>query len=117
MVWIYDENTQEAWRIGYDNILDDLKTRGDINPKETINIYNALESVLNGEDPEDILNSIEFGNVSGYPVDLILKSLKWIWDKKTVIIQHKEEECLYGMDYGKVKEKTNIMKKEQVCKE
>lgn len=93
MVWIYDERTEEAWRIGYDEILNDLREKGKINPEETIKIYDALESVLNGKEPNEILKDTTFNNISGYSVDLLLKSLKWIWG---------QEDCNYPTKMGRM---------------
>lgn len=96
MVWIHDQNDSTLWLISHNQISRDLKEKGEVNPRETIKIIDALERVYNGEDPDDVINSINLNNPVGEPPELLLKVYKWIWG---------QEDCNYP-NYPKDKGRT-----------
>lgn len=48
-------------------------------PEETLKILEALKLVLDGKEPNDILKTTKFNNISGYSTELLLKFYKWLY--------------------------------------
>jgi hypothetical protein len=92
MVWVYSPSELTLWLISHSDILSDLKAKGDINPKETVEIINALERVLNGEEPDDVLRDSRLASPCGEPPEVLLKAYKWIWG---------QEDCNYPEGKGR----------------
>ncbi len=84
MVWIFNPEEKTLWLISHKDIFEDLKRKGDKSPKETLNIINALERVYSGNDPDDILKSVNLQNPGGESPEVLLKSYKWIWGQEDV---------------------------------
>ena len=84
MVWIYNPEEKTLWLISHKDIFEDLKEKGNKNSKETLNIINALERVYNGDDPGDILESVNLQNPGGELPEVLLKAYKWIWGQEDV---------------------------------
>ena len=84
MVWIYNPEEKTLWLISHKDIFEDLKGKGDKNPKETLSIINALERVYSGDDPDDILKSVNLQNPGGELPEVLLKAYKWIWGQEDV---------------------------------
>lgn len=82
MVWIYDPNDSTLWLISHKDIMDDLKEKGDVNPRETIEIINALERVVNGEEPDDFIRDVQLGTPCGESPEALMKAYKWIWGQE-----------------------------------
>jgi len=92
MVWVYNPVDSSLWLISHKDIQEDIKIKGQRDPAGTVKIIDALERVYNGEDPEDILQSIDLPNPEGEPPELILKAYKWIWG---------QEDCNYPEGEGR----------------
>ncbi len=84
MVWIYNPEEKTLWLISHKDIFEDLKEKGDKNPKETLIIIDALERVYKGDDPGDILESVNLQNPGGELPEALLKAYKWIWGQEDV---------------------------------
>lgn len=84
MVWIYDHDKKTLWLVSHKNIFEDLEEKGEKNPKDTIEIINALERVYNGEEPDDVLANVNLENPIGEPLEVLLKAYKWIWGQEDV---------------------------------
>lgn len=84
MVWIYNPEEKTLWLISHKDIFEDLKEKGDKNPKETLVIIDALERVYNGDEPSDILQSVNLQNPGGELPEVLLKAYKWIWGQEDV---------------------------------
>ena len=93
MVWIYDPKDFSLWLISHKNILDDLKIKGEHEPKETIKIIDTLEKVLDGSDPNDITEAGQLTNPIGELPEVLLKAYKWIWG---------QEDCNYPTGKGRL---------------
>ena len=62
----------------HDDVFDDLRLKRAENPAMGRRLHQAIERVYDCEDPDDILP--EYADIKfnvGYPVDLILKVMKW----------------------------------------
>ncbi len=92
MVWVYNPNDSTLWLITHEDIKNDLKGKGKINPEETIKIIDALERVYNGEEPDDVLKTTKLNNPTGEHPELSLKAYKWIWG---------QEDCNYPEGKGR----------------
>jgi len=93
MVWIYNPKDLSLWLISHKDILNDLKMKGEHSPTETIEIINALEKVLHGADPNDIIASTQLTNPIGEIPETLLKAYKWIWG---------QEDCNYPDGKGRL---------------
>lgn len=92
MVWVYNPNDSTLWLISHKDIYNDLKEKGEVNPRETIKIIDALERVFNGEEPGDVLKTARLNNpIREFP-ELLLKAYKWIWG---------QEDCNYPEGKGR----------------
>jgi len=81
MVWVYEGAKGVHWRPSHRQIYSDLEEKITFDKVKGLAVLEALERVYRGEDPEDILTeNRQLGkSLPGLPVDLILKSYKWIW--------------------------------------
>jgi hypothetical protein len=62
----------------HEDIFDDLKRKKAENPLMARKLHSAIGRVYNCEDPDTILREdIDFTFKTGYPIDLILKVIKW----------------------------------------
>lgn len=82
MVWIYNQKDESLWLISHQNILDDLKQKAAVAPKETIQIIDSLRRVYSGEDPDDIMSEKKLTNPCGEIPEVLLKAYKWIWGQE-----------------------------------
>lgn len=92
MVWVYNPNGSALWLISHKDIYKDIEEKGKVNPDETIKIIDALERVFNGEEPDDVLKTIELNRPTGEPPEVLLKAYKWIWG---------QEDCNYPEGEGR----------------
>lgn len=92
MVWVYNPNESILWLISHKDIYNDLEEKGEIDPKETIKIIDALERVFDGEEPDEVLKNSELTISSGEPPEVLLKAYKWIWG---------QEDCNYPEGEGR----------------
>jgi len=93
MVWVHNPKDSSLWLISHKNILDDLKIKGELDPKETIKIIDTLEKVFNGSDPNDIVAAGQLTNPIGELPEVLLKAYKWIWG---------QEDCNYPTGKGRL---------------
>lgn len=84
MVWIYNPNQKTLWLISHKNIIEDLREKGSVDPKETLAIILALEKVYKGKEPDDVLKYTMFKNPAGESPEVLLKAYKWIWGQEDV---------------------------------
>lgn len=84
MVWVYNPIKKTLWLISHKNIWEDLKKKGKVNKKEALNIIDALERVLKGEEPEKVLESTTLNNPIGESPELLFKAYKWIWGQEDI---------------------------------
>jgi len=82
MVWVYNQNNKSLWLITHNDIKNDLKEKGEIDPEETIKIIDALERVYNGEETDEVLKTTKLNKPSGEPPEVLLKAYKWIWGQE-----------------------------------
>ena len=83
-VFILNPVENSLWQITHKQIYQDLEEKGNLNPKETVKIIDALEKVYNGEEPDSFLPSIDLKNPIGENPEAILKAYKWIWGQEDV---------------------------------
>ncbi|MBN1538482.1 MAG: hypothetical protein JW908_17230 [Anaerolineales bacterium] len=84
MVFVFNPIDNTLWLISHKDILNDLITKGNINPNETIKIINALEEVFNGAEPDNVTSKGEIINPIGENPEILLKAYKWIWGQEDI---------------------------------
>jgi hypothetical protein len=85
MVFIFDPSTEELWLISHDEIFADIEAKLKYNRQVGLRIIDALLDVCNGEKPESVLEKYQFNStLTGLPVELLLKTYKWIGGQEDV---------------------------------
>jgi len=66
------------------DIVDDLRSKRKRNPSSSKKLYAAIQQIYNLEEPDTVVKhtKVKFGE--GYPVDLILKVIKWFFIEQDV---------------------------------
>jgi hypothetical protein len=104
MVWIYDEEKSDRWRISHDEIHEDVKLKLKADKRLGSKLVDTMLAVCKGAEPSDIIAQHSFQELlqlPGLPVDLILKAYKWIWG---------QEDCNYPTGEGRWKSMDWILK-------
>lgn len=104
MVWIYDEEGQDRWRISHQEIYDDLELKLTSNAPLGSALVDLLRAVCEGSEPAQLTSEpslAAFSSLPGLPAELILKSYKWIWG---------QEDCNYPTGEGRWMSMTPILK-------
>jgi hypothetical protein len=83
-VFIYSPSEQSLWQITHKQILEDLKQKARADAVATLDILKAFERVYNGEDPDDVLQSVRLNHSIGENPEALLKAYKWIWGQEDV---------------------------------
>lgn len=83
-VFIYNPSEQTLWQITHKQILEDLYQKANADPMSTIDILKAFERVFNGEDPDEVLQTVCLKNPVGENPEALLKTYKWIWGQEDV---------------------------------
>jgi len=83
--WVERFDGAKDKKPSHTDILEDLKLKKKEDPKKYQKLLRAIECVWNCEDPDEVLS--KFGDVhfkKGYPTDLVLKVLKWLFIEQDV---------------------------------
>jgi len=83
-VFVYNPSEQSLWQITHKQILEDLNQKAGADPIAAIDILKVFERVYKGEDPDDVLQSVQLNNPAGENPDALLKAYKWIWGQEDV---------------------------------
>lgn len=85
LVFIYNPETQELWQISHNQIYEDLQNKAIEDITRTKLLIDVFENVLNGVDPDDIIDTIkQFRFSTGESPEALLKAYKWIWGQEDV---------------------------------
>lgn len=83
-VWVERMEGIEDKRPSHKNIFEDLELKKEENPKEFIQLVKAIDRVCSCEEPEDILKEIKLNFQKGFPPELLLKILKWLFIEQDI---------------------------------
>jgi hypothetical protein len=84
LVWVYDPSEQTLWQITHKQIYEDLKMKAERDSSFALKAIECLERVHQGEEPDNILDSIAGEVLVGEAIEVLLKSYKWIWGQEDV---------------------------------
>ena len=85
LVFILNPADSALWQISHKQIFDDVKAKSEVCPNETKQLLDLFEKVLNGADPEDLMEEInELHFDIGESPEALLKVYKWIWGQEDV---------------------------------
>lgn len=85
LVFIFQPKENGLWQITHKQILDDLYSKSEGDPKETLKLIKLLERTLNGEEPNDFIDEIDALNFhNGESPESLIKAYKWIWGQEDV---------------------------------
>ncbi len=68
----------------HDDFIDDLKAKISIDNSIKTKILDDLNKVFNCYEPDDVVNYKIYNKLSGYPMDLILKTSKWFFIEQDI---------------------------------
>lgn len=95
LVFIYTPESQELWQISHKQILEDLQAKAAEDGEQTKRLIDVFELVLNGAEPEDLMDEIDSFNFScGELPEAIIKAYKWIWGQEDVNYKNGEGRML-----------------------
>jgi hypothetical protein len=82
------------WLISHKNIFEDLESKGKKERLETIRLIDALERVFSGQEPDEVLQSLNppLADLGGEMPETLMKAYKWIWG---------QEDCNYPNGKGR----------------
>lgn len=103
MVWIYDEDREDRWRISHREILEDIEKKFAASIHLASAFVDTLLRVCEGEEPTVIIEKHELDSFSALPgisAEAILRSYKWIWV---------QEDCNYPTGEGRWKSMNGIL--------
>lgn len=61
------------------DILDDLRSKRKEKPTSATRLYSAIKQIYDLQEPDIVLKQIKVKFSSGYPIDLVLKVIKWFF--------------------------------------
>lgn len=83
-VWVERMTDGTDDRPSHKDIFADLKLKKEENPKEFEILAKAIDRVWNCEDPDKILNEINLSFKEGFPAEMLLKMLKWLFIEQDI---------------------------------
>jgi hypothetical protein len=83
-VFIYNPKDQTLWQISHGQIYDYLAEKSQHDQREAIELIKAFERVYNGEEPDDVLKTMNSQTSKDYDAEALLKAYKWIWGQEDV---------------------------------
>jgi hypothetical protein len=83
-VWVYNPREGTLWQITHKQIYEDLEFKREQDASLSLKVIGYLKRVHQGEEPEEILNTVDESNILGEPIEILLKSYKWIWGQEDV---------------------------------
>lgn len=85
LVFIYNPADDSLWQVSHKQIYQDLVEKSKEDAQKTKELINLFEKVLNGIDPDDIIDDITACNFqSGELPEVLIKAYKWIWGQEDV---------------------------------
>ena len=85
LVYLLNPIDSTLWQISHGQIYDDVKDKSENNPEEAKKLLDLFERVLNGADPDDLIDEInELHFDTGESPEALLKVYKWIWGQEDV---------------------------------
>lgn len=72
------------WQITHKQIYEDIKLKEEKDVSIALKTIEYLKRVHQGEEPEEILLNMNIGDTPGEPIEILLKSYKWIWGQEDV---------------------------------
>ena len=83
-VFIYNPKDQTLWQISHGQIYDYLVEKSQHDKREAIELIKAFERVYNGEEPDDVLKTMNSQTSQDYNAEALLNAYKWIWGQEDV---------------------------------
>ena len=85
LVYLLNPADSTLWQISHSQVYNDVKEKYENNPDEAKLLINLFEKILNGVNPEDLMEEImalQFD--TGESPETLLKVYKWIWGQEDV---------------------------------
>ena len=92
MVFIFNPDEQSLWLISHGEISDDIAEKYEYDRQHALCLIEALYHVCCGDEPDNVLQTMELADTVGIPVETLLKVYKWIWG---------QEDCNYPTKEGR----------------
>jgi len=78
---LFDEKDKKP---SHKNIFADLEIKKEENPKGMSELSKAIDRVWNCEEPDEVLKDLKVDFRKGFPVELLLKILKWLFIEQDI---------------------------------
>ena len=109
-VFIYNPKDQTLWQISHGQIYDYLVEKSQHDKREAIELIKAFERVYNGEEPDDVLKTMNSQTSKDYDAEALLKAYKWIWGQEDVNYPTGKGRAMSWEGWGWDKEKKELVK-------
>ncbi len=83
-VWVEKFEGGQDKRPSHKDILQDIRAKLTENKAEAIKLLEAIREVWNCKEPEKALETHRFNFENGFPVELLLKALKWLFIEQDI---------------------------------
>jgi len=83
-VWVEKFDGIEDKRPKHGDIFEDLKIKQEENPQDIPKLLKAIDSIWNCEEPDKVLVDLDVNFKKGFPLDLLLKILKWLFIEQDI---------------------------------
>jgi hypothetical protein len=83
-VWVFDPIQNTLWQISHKQIYYDIELKAQNNKEQALIVIDCLRKVCEGEDPDNIISNITMDHMEGEPLEVLLKSYKWIWGQEDI---------------------------------
>ena len=83
-VWVEKFDRIEDKRPSHKDIFADLETKKEENSEGIPELLNAINRVWKCEEPDEVLKDLKVNFKKGFPLDLLLKILKWLFIEQDI---------------------------------
>ena len=83
-VWVEKFDGENDGRPSHKDIFKDINLKKDENPESIQKLLKAIDRVWNCEEPDKILNDIDFEYKQGLSTEMLLKILKWLFIEQDI---------------------------------
>lgn len=107
-VWVEKFDGENDKRPSHKDIFEDLKLKKAENSNEIPELVKAIDRVWNCEEPDEVLKDLNVSFKQGFSVELLLKSLKWLFIEQDITYWNYDGRGMLRMAINKNLEHHNV---------